>query len=145
MAVSRSPAPRHWLGGAVAGPWGSAVDVVGVGPGNAMYVVEVKASRADFARDNHTEADIDRLRKRQGADCLLLSALGACFAFIRLLRPRGPVVKLVPVHLAAVDQILNLVHVADAGDGRVGGMPGEPGQVAGVADGAASIALVRRV
>ena len=49
------------------GPWGSVVDVVGVGPGNAMYVVEVKASRADFARDNHTEADIDRLRKRQDA------------------------------------------------------------------------------
>lgn len=49
------------------GPWGSVVDVVGVGPGNTMYVVEVKASRADFARDNHTEADIDRLRKRQDA------------------------------------------------------------------------------
>jgi len=49
------------------GPWGSVVDVVGVGPGNTIYVVEVKASRADFARDNHTEADIDRLRKRQDA------------------------------------------------------------------------------
>lgn len=49
------------------GPWGSVVDVVGVGPGNAIYVVEVKASRADFARDNHTEADIDRLRRRQAA------------------------------------------------------------------------------
>lgn len=49
------------------GPWGSVVDVVGVGPGNTIYVVEVKASRADFARDNHTEADIDRLRKRQAA------------------------------------------------------------------------------
>ena len=49
------------------GPWGSVVDVVGVGPGNAIYVVEVKASRADFARDNHTPADIDRLRRRQAA------------------------------------------------------------------------------
>ena len=49
------------------GPWGSVVDVVGVGPGNAIYVVEVKASRADFARDNHTQADIDRLRRRQAA------------------------------------------------------------------------------
>ena len=49
------------------GPWGAVVDVVGIGPGNAIYVVEVKASRADFARDNHTEADIDRLRKRQDA------------------------------------------------------------------------------
>ncbi len=47
------------------GPWGAVVDVVGVGPGNAIYVVEVKASRADFARDNHTEADIDRLRQQQ--------------------------------------------------------------------------------
>ncbi len=49
------------------GPWGTVVDVVGVGPGNAIYVVEVKASRSDFARDNHTEADIDRLRQRQYA------------------------------------------------------------------------------
>ena len=49
------------------GPWGKVVDLVGVGPGNAIYVVEVKASRADFARDNHTEADIDRLRRRQEA------------------------------------------------------------------------------
>ncbi len=47
------------------GPWGSIVDVVGVGPNNVIYAVEVKASRADFARDNHTEADIARLRQRQ--------------------------------------------------------------------------------
>ena len=46
------------------GPWGSVVDVVGVGPGNAIYVVEVKVTRSDFARDNHTDADIGRLRKR---------------------------------------------------------------------------------
>ena len=46
------------------GPRGSVVDAVGVGPGNAIYVVEVKVSRSDFARDNHTEADIGRLRKR---------------------------------------------------------------------------------
>ena len=49
------------------GPWGSVIDVVGVGPGNAIYAVEVKASRADFARDNHSEADIARLRQRQDA------------------------------------------------------------------------------
>lgn len=49
------------------GPRGSVVDVVGVGPGNVIYVVEVKASRADFARDNHTEADVNRLRRRQAA------------------------------------------------------------------------------
>jgi hypothetical protein len=46
------------------GPWGSIVDVVGVGPGNAIYAVEVKVSRSDFSRDNHTDADIGRLRKR---------------------------------------------------------------------------------
>ena len=46
------------------GPWGSIVDVVGVGPANAIYVVEVKASRSDFSRDNHTEADVARMRKR---------------------------------------------------------------------------------
>ena len=49
------------------GPWGSVVDVVGVGPNNLIYAIEVKASRADFARDNHTEADIARLRQRQDA------------------------------------------------------------------------------
>ncbi len=49
------------------GPWGTVVDVVGVGPDNAIYAVEVKASRADFARDNHTEADVTRLRRRQDA------------------------------------------------------------------------------
>ncbi len=46
------------------GPWGSVVDVVGVGPGNIVHVVEVKSSRADFARDNHSPADIERLRRR---------------------------------------------------------------------------------
>ena len=49
------------------GPWGSVVDVVGVGPNNVIYAVEVKASRSDFARDNHTKADIARLRQRQDA------------------------------------------------------------------------------
>lgn len=49
------------------GPWGSIVDVVGVGPNNVIYAVEVKASRSDFARDNHTEADVARLRQRQDA------------------------------------------------------------------------------
>ena len=49
------------------GPWGSIVDVVGIGPGNAIHAVEVKVSRSDFARDNHTDADIDRLRKRAGS------------------------------------------------------------------------------
>lgn len=43
------------------------MDVAAVGPGNRVYVVEVKSSRADFARDNHTDADVARLRKRAAA------------------------------------------------------------------------------
>ena len=43
------------------GPWGRIVDVAAVGPGNQFYVVEVKSSRADFARDNRTDADVARL------------------------------------------------------------------------------------
>ena len=46
------------------GPWGAVIDVVGVGPGNLIYVVEVKSSRADFARDNHTDADVERLHRQ---------------------------------------------------------------------------------
>ena len=49
------------------GPWGRIVDVAAVGPGNRVYVVEVKSSRADFARDNHMDADVARLRKRAAA------------------------------------------------------------------------------
>ena len=46
------------------GPGGRVVDLAAVGPGNAIYVVEVKASRADFARDNHTPADLAALRRQ---------------------------------------------------------------------------------
>ena len=42
------------------GPWGRIVDVAAVGPGNRVYVVEVKSSRADFARDNRTDTDVAR-------------------------------------------------------------------------------------
>lgn len=42
------------------GPWGRIVDVAAVGPGNRVYVVEVKSRRADFARDNCTDADVAR-------------------------------------------------------------------------------------
>ena len=47
------------------GPGGRVVDLVGVGPENAIYVVEVKSTRADFARDNHTAQDLAAL-KAQG-------------------------------------------------------------------------------
>ena len=56
-----------WLEVRLQGPWGSVVDVVGVGPENTIYVVEVKVSRSDFARDNHTDADVERLRRRAGS------------------------------------------------------------------------------
>lgn len=36
------------------GPGGRVVDLVGVGPENTIYVVEVKASLSDFSRDDHT-------------------------------------------------------------------------------------------
>lgn len=45
------------------GPGGRIVDLAAVGPGNAIYVVEVKASRADFARDNHSHADLEALKE----------------------------------------------------------------------------------
>ena len=44
------------------GPAGRVVDLVGVGPGNTIYVVEVKASRADFARDDHTLEELAALK-----------------------------------------------------------------------------------
>lgn len=39
------------------GPFGRIADVVGVGKGNAVYLVEVKASRGDLKRDDHSAAD----------------------------------------------------------------------------------------
>ncbi len=45
------------------GPAGRIIDVAAVGPGNVIYAVEVKSSRADFARDNHTQADLESLKK----------------------------------------------------------------------------------
>ena len=43
------------------GPGGRIVDLAGVGPGNTIYVVEVKSSRSDFSRDNHTANDLAAL------------------------------------------------------------------------------------
>ena len=42
-------------------PDGRIVDLAAVGPGNTVYVVEVKSSRSDFARDNHTREDLAAL------------------------------------------------------------------------------------
>ena len=43
------------------GPIGRSIDVVGVGPANVVYVVEVKASRADLFRDDHGPGDLAKL------------------------------------------------------------------------------------
>ena len=48
------------------GPGGRVVDLAAVGPGNTVYVVEVKASRSDFARDNHTRKDLSALKAQNG-------------------------------------------------------------------------------
>ena len=45
------------------GPGGRVVDLAAVGPGNSIYVVEVKASRADFSRDNHSLSDLEALKQ----------------------------------------------------------------------------------
>ena len=47
------------------GPGGRIVDLAGVGPDKALYVVEVKSSRADFRRDDHDGGDRERLREEE--------------------------------------------------------------------------------
>ena len=46
------------------GPGGRVVDLAAVGPENVVYVVEVKSSKSDFARDNHTIEDLNALQAR---------------------------------------------------------------------------------
>ncbi len=46
------------------GPGGRIADVVGLGPGNRVYIVEVKSSKADASRDDHTARDAARLAGR---------------------------------------------------------------------------------
>jgi hypothetical protein len=58
------------------GPSGRIADVVGVGPGNTVYLVEVKSSRTDAARDNHTPRHATRLAEQATAlaDAVVLTA-----------------------------------------------------------------------
>ena len=44
------------------GPEGRIVDLAGVGPRNTFYIIEVKYSKSDFSRDNHTMVDHSDLR-----------------------------------------------------------------------------------
>ena len=49
------------------GPGGRIADVAGVGKDRQLYVVEVKASRADFRRDDHDADDESRLFEHERA------------------------------------------------------------------------------
>jgi len=49
------------------GPGGRVVDLAALGPGNTVYVVEVKSSRSDFARDDHTREDLAALKAQKRA------------------------------------------------------------------------------
>ncbi len=42
------------------GPFGRVVDLVGVGKNNVVYIVEVKSSRGDLRRDDHSKTDLKR-------------------------------------------------------------------------------------
>ena len=47
------------------GPGGRIVDLAAVGPRNRFYIVEVKSSRSDFSRDDHTAGDLSELEGRE--------------------------------------------------------------------------------
>ncbi len=49
------------------GPRGRIADVVGVGPQNRVYVVEVKSSRSDASRDDNTKRKAARLARQRAA------------------------------------------------------------------------------
>ena len=47
------------------GPGGRIVDLAAVGPQNTFYIIEVKSSRSDFSRDDHTADDLTMLQGRE--------------------------------------------------------------------------------
>ena len=49
------------------GPSGRIADLVGVGPENRVYVVEVKSSRSDAARDDNTKKKAAKLARQRAA------------------------------------------------------------------------------
>ena len=49
------------------GPFGRIVDIAAVGPRNDFYVIEVKSSRSDFLKDDHTVHDLAALRDQERA------------------------------------------------------------------------------
>ena len=48
------------------GPGGRIADLAAVGPQNTFYIVEVKSSRSDFSRDDHTGGDFAELQGQEG-------------------------------------------------------------------------------
>ena len=73
------------------GPGGHIADVVAVGPENRVYVIEVKSSRSDAARDRNTARDRVRLEERRTplAEAADLTA-GVLEAASRAARSRDP-------------------------------------------------------
>jgi len=75
------------------GPGGRVVDLAGVGPENVIYIVEVKSTRADFARDNHTASDLAALeaqgRAASARTGLARDTLVQAAAFARKMQPDG--------------------------------------------------------
>jgi len=73
------------------GPGGRIADLAAVGPGNRVYLVEVKASRSDAARDDNTPRDASRLHDRRIplADAVHLTA-GVLEAAAAAARSRDP-------------------------------------------------------
>ena len=49
------------------GPFGRIVDLAAVGPQNIFYIVEVKSSRSDFSKDDHTPEDLSALHGQERA------------------------------------------------------------------------------
>jgi len=47
------------------GPFGRIADVVGLGPENRVYLIEVKSSRADLSRDDNNERTQKKLRRKE--------------------------------------------------------------------------------
>lgn len=47
------------------GPSGRIADIVGIGPENRVYLIEVKSSRSDASRDDNSDDDLDRLVDRE--------------------------------------------------------------------------------
>jgi hypothetical protein len=73
------------------GPFGRIADVVGVGPGNRVYLIEVKSSRGDVSRDDNTPGDRKRVEARVPAvdEAIRLTA-GVLEAAASYARAEGP-------------------------------------------------------